>query len=603
MLVQHGSISHETLQAALHQQKASGSRLGDTLLGEGAVGPLPLSRAIATHRGLPHVNLRDMPPDESLLESAHVHEYIARRALPWRREGEALVVATSEPGTALSSWAETRFGMPCRFVIASDYDIRMAIEERFSSALDEESRLHLHRIRPQHSARRTFTLEQRTVFSGLTLGTLFAVVYAPWTSAAWAAIFLHALYATTMIFKLLVFGEGLRCPPLQAGAEADGAPLPLYTILVPLYDEAVSLPHLMAALKRLDYPASKLDIKLLLEQEDAATHEAAQALKLPWNVEIIRLPPSFPRTKPKALNYGLRFARGEFLTVYDAEDAPDPAQLKRAVAAFRALPEKVVCLQARLSYYNAADNLLTAWFALEYGALFGAMLPGLQSLGIPLPLGGTSNHTAVRRLRKLGAWDPFNVTEDADLGVRLSLFGLKTAMLDSVTLEEAPLCAHAWFRQRSRWVKGYMQTWLVHMRDPFAAWRRMGTVGFFGLHYFVGMAPVTFLTAPLVWGVTLMTWLKLPLAMPPWFIALANANLLLHFGVHWVQAFYAMPRLPEYQRHRWRFRLAALTYPFYWALHSLAAYKALWQLLFRPHFWEKTAHGLAKRTHCDGIRN
>ncbi|MDE3061307.1 MAG: glycosyltransferase, partial [Pseudomonadota bacterium] len=337
-------------------------------------------------------------------------------------------------------------------------------------------------------------------------------------------------------------------------------------------------------------PASKLDIKLALEADDTETIHAALALKPRYNFEIIRVPPSPLRTKPKACNYALRFARGEYVTVFDADDRPEPTQLKKAVLAFRTLPPDVACLQARLNYYNSDANWLTRFFSLEYTVLFHFLLYGLDKLGIPIPLGGTSNHMALKKLKELGEWDPFNVTEDADLGTRLAASGFKTAMLDSYTLEEAPEGVGMWLRQRSRWIKGYMQTWLVHMRRPRVLLIRLGWRGFLGFQCFVGLPGFAFLTAPVVWALPLL-WLfglvKAGPAFPAWLIGLMVANLLLNLFTQWYTTLFCALL---YRKERVRMVVAGALYPLYLFLHSLASYKALWQLAVKPHFWEKTAH-------------
>jgi len=191
-------------------------------------------------------------------------------------------------------------------------------------------------------------------------------------------------------------------------------------------------------------------------------------------VRIIVVPDGQPRTKPKACNVGLRFAHGEFLVIYDAEDRPAPDQLRRAVAAFRAAPPEMVCLQARLSYWNVDENALTRFFTLEYAHWFDLMLDGLAALRLPIPLGGTSNHFRVQPLRMVGAWDPHNVTEDADLGLRVAAQGMTVSTLASTTLEEACCRPWPWIKQRTRWIKGYMQTALVHTRHPIRFVRAAG---------------------------------------------------------------------------------------------------------------------------------
>src|SRR5664279_140422 len=236
----------------------------------------------------------------------------------------------------------------------------------------------------------------------------------------------------------------------------------------------------------MDYPRSKLDIKLVLEADDAQTIEAAKALALEATFEIIRVPHSLPKTKPKACNYAIQMARGEYLTIYDAEDKPEPDQLKKAIVAFRKGGANTACVQARLNYFNAEENWLTRMFTLEYSLWFDMFLPALDRLSVPIPLGGTSNHFDLAKLRRVGAWDPFNVTEDADLGLRFAAMGYRVGIVNSVTYEEANSHLGNWIRQRSRWVKGYMQTWLVNMRDPIGLVRRVGVKGFLSLQFFVG---------------------------------------------------------------------------------------------------------------------
>lgn len=241
---------------------------------------------------------------------------------------------------------------------------------------------------------------------------------------------------------------------------------------MPLYREANVLPTLVDALKRLEYPPDRLDVKLLLEEDDEDTIRAAKSAALPNYIELVLVPASQPRTKPKACNYGLARARGEYVVIYDAEDIPEPDQLLKAVAVLRSSPAEVVCVQAKLSYYNAFQNVLTKWFTVEYATWFDLMLPGLFAARMPIPLGGTSNHFKTAVLQSMGAWDPFNVTEDADLGIRLYKAGYRTVIMNSTTYEEANADLVNWIRQRSRWIKGYIQTSLVHLRSPRALKKR-----------------------------------------------------------------------------------------------------------------------------------
>jgi cellulose synthase/poly-beta-1,6-N-acetylglucosamine synthase-like glycosyltransferase len=443
---------------------------------------------------------------------------------------------------------------------------------------------------------RTVSEHQRRflLVGGIVAGVLLLV--APILTLTAAIGLATAVYLASLAYRLLMFRAALGAPETVVvdDAEARAIPsrqLPAYTILVPAYREPEVIADLLNSLSQIDYPAHRLDIKLLLEADDPDTLAAVTEAKPGANVEVLRVLPSEPRTKPKACNVGLGRARGKFVTIYDAEDRPDPLQLRRSVAAFKRLPSDVACLQAKLSYHNAEQNLLTKWFTAEYALWFGQFLPGLIKLGAPVPLGGTSNHFRRDLLVKLGGWDPYNVTEDADLGTRLHRLGFRTGVLDSITLEEANSDFVNWMKQRSRWYKGYLQTWLVHMRHPRRLWQQIGARGFVGFNLFVGGTPLLALINPLFWALTAIWFIAKPPVIlelfPAWLyysslVCLALGNFtFLYTAVVGARAA-GKPGLA----------LAALLSPLYWVMMSIAAVKAAIQLLAAPTFWEKTAHGL-----------
>jgi cellulose synthase/poly-beta-1,6-N-acetylglucosamine synthase-like glycosyltransferase len=351
--------------------------------------------------------------------------------------------------------------------------------------------------------------------------------------------------------------------------------------------------RLLVNLGGLDYPTEKLDIKLLLEADDEMTVTLAQdaVREGVLNAEVVLVPPAEPRTKPKACNFGLLSARGEFTTIFDAEDLPEPLQLRRAVLAFRTLPSEVACIQAKLSYHNDSQNLLTRWFTSEYNQWFGYSLPGLMRTDAPIPLGGTSNHIRTEVLVAAGAWDPYNVTEDADLGIRLSRLGYRTAILDSITLEEANSDPINWMRQRSRWYKGYLQTFLVHTRRPQELVRELGWKGSIRFVAVTAGTPVLSLINVIFWTMALSWELGEPAFIrtlfPPWIFYPAMMSLV--FGnAAVIYCSIVAARLDRNPRLLW----ACFLFPAYWVLMSVAAVKAFVQLVFQPSYWEKTAHGL-----------
>jgi cellulose synthase/poly-beta-1,6-N-acetylglucosamine synthase-like glycosyltransferase len=375
-----------------------------------------------------------------------------------------------------------------------------------------------------------------------------------------------------------------------------GADWPMYTILCPLYREAEVVPQFVEAMSALDYPTEKLQILFLTEEDDNTTRQAIQRLHLPPHFTIVTVPPGEPRTKPRACNYGLLQATGNYVVIYDAEDIPDPLQLKKAVLAFANQGPETACVQAKLNFYNAEQNLLTRWFTAEYSLWFDLTLPGLQKLGVPLPLGGTSNHFRTHLLRSLGAWDAFNVTEDCDLGLRMASYGLKTAMLDSTTYEEANSRVKNWIRQRSRWIKGYMQTYLVYMRQPQEYLRKGRLREFFSLQLFVGGKTAVLFVNPFMWAFAAIYILLRPIDVYHTLFptpVLYMGTLCLIFG----NFFYTYTHLIGCMK-RGQFHLVkwTLLIPIYWAMASIAAFMALQQLIFKPHYWEKTQHGLHLRT-------
>ena len=320
-----------------------------------------------------------------------------------------------------------------------------------------------------------------------------------------------------------------------------------------------------------------------MEEDDRDTWIAAEQLS-PF--EIVVVPPSRPRTKPKACNFALQFARGKHVVVYDAEDRPEPDQLRKAVAAFCKDPG-ITCFQARLCIDNDASGWLARMFALDYGIWFRTLLPGLDRLCAPIPLGGTSNHFRTSSLRAAGAWDSFNVTEDADLGIRLARLGHGVAMLDSTTFEEAPARFGPWFRQRTRWMKGYMQTLLVHTRDPARLARNLGLRGSVLMQMFLGGAVWSALVNPVLWVLFAVSCLAEPSdpQLLDFAARVSGGALLAANGLLAALAF------ADEQRPRRLASIAcAFTYPLYWILISAAAYRAVWQLLRDPFRWEKTPH-------------
>ena len=449
---------------------------------------------------------------------------------------------------------------------------------------------------PDLVADRPLTAPQKR-FLILLLGALLIVlVAAPKPTLIALIVVVNLIYIAALALRVRLFALGLNKRGLiEIGDDhARSYPperLPRYTVLVPAYHETDVFARLVVNLRALDYPADRLEILLLLEADDHETIRAAQeAVGLESDVTILTVPAAQPRTKPKALNYGITVATGDLLTIYDAEDRPDPLQLRKAAIALSTAPTDVACVQAKLAFFNPGQNLLTRWFTIEYRIWFNELLPGLSQLDAPIPLGGTSNHFRRAALLELGAWDPFNVTEDADLGIRLHRRGYRSAVLDSVTNEEANSDFINWIKQRSRWYKGYAQTLLVHLRHPIQLYREVGFGGFVFMCLFIGGTPLLAVLNPVFWITTALWFIAHPpfiqsvIPAVPFYLGLTSW-IIGNFLVIWTWLLSAKDCDDGLV-------LAALLAPVYWLMMGLAAIKGAMQLVTAPSFWEKTHHGL-----------
>jgi cellulose synthase/poly-beta-1,6-N-acetylglucosamine synthase-like glycosyltransferase len=574
-------------------------RLGDAIFARNWVTPAAYYRAVAQHYSLPFVDLLHEPPDPALLSAADADAYSWTLTMPYARRDGRLWIVTADPGPDTVLYARQQWGAQIEFAVASKFDISWAVQSAFHAALSERAVLALAARDPVMSARHVANLAQVVFAYGLLTACLTGLALAPIATLIALNVLMSVFYLGNFLLKgvLVLVGGGRSVDNDHAIAIAAGElteeELPVYTVLVPMYREAAMLPMLAQALRNLDYPLGKLDIKLVLEADDHETVALARTLGLEGVFEVIRVPPSLPKTKPKACNYALGFARGEYLVVYDAEDRPEPDQLRKVVATFARAPENTACLQCRLNYYNAGDNWLTRMFTLDYSLWFDQVLPGLERLNIPIPLGGTSNHFKIGVLRELRAWDPFNVTEDADLGIRLTQKGYRVGIVDSTTFEEASHEAATWVRQRSRWIKGYLQTLLVHTRRPLHLIRTTGLLGFLGFVFFIGGTALSGLLNPIFWALYAVWLIALWNGFDPMFpqilLFLSLLNLLAGNG-----AFIYLSMLAPIHRGWLNLIPYSLTVFGYWVLMSVAAYRALWQLLRNPFYWEKTQHGGSK---------
>lgn len=483
-----------------------------------------------------------------------------------------------------------------RMMIVAPAILRRALLSRAGPLLAGRARRHLAEHRPACSASIVSSGRQGLVI-GLALAVLIAgLSWAPVVTLAGLHGLALAFFISCTALRLLAAARAGRkqsCLP----RDTETRRLPVYSILVPLFDEADIISQLIPALDKLDWPRSKLEIKLICESRDRSTLKAIETMRLPPNFEVLVVPDMAPRTKPKALAFALQTVSGELVAVYDAEDLPHPLQLKEAWHAFREGGEDLACVQAPLCIINGGTNRLTAMFSLEYAALFRGLLPALAAWCGFLPLGGTSNHFRTSVLKRVGGWDPFNVTEDADVAFRMCRAGYRIGTISLPTFEDAPDDTAIWMRQRSRWFKGWMQTLLVHWRKPAELMAQMRPGTLIVAHILLpGMclSALAYIFAPAYFGMVLIQFdqvasmavgLKILLAVDAGTFGLAHfAFLFLGWRV----------LSPAERRGFWK---AVIRLPWYWTLLSAAAWSALFEIVRAPFHWAKTPHRQSSR--CD----
>lgn len=598
-LVETGVITNRDLMHALSLQHRVDAPLGEVLIAEGLVHKDDVLLALAHQHNAQVVDLDvDLPPKE-LSNRLPMELALRFRALPWLEMGGTLLVATARPHEfeelrrALGPNAQTI--LP---VVADTQQIQDHLNRVYGATLAQKAAV---RVPPEASCRTWNIAGYRRVISALPVFTVFAVlmVTAPIWTLTIAMLFAFATLVMTTLLKALALGAQLldKTPERSRHTEIDETPfrLPKVSILVPLLHEKEIAGALIKRLSRLTYPKSQLNVLLVLEAGDTITRATLARTTLPNWISVIEVPEANQlTTKPRALNYALDFCDGSIVGVWDAEDAPEPDQIERVVRRFRHAPKNVACLQGILDYYNPRANWLSRCFTIEYAAWWRILLPGIARLGLIIPLGGTTLFFRRNLLEKLRGWDAHNVTEDADLGVRLARHGYKTELISTVTYEEANCRIWPWVRQRSRWLKGFLITWCVHMRDPGRLLRDVGLIRFLGLQTMLLATFCQFALAPLVWSF----WLILLGMSHPVATTLGSTTAMAMAAVFIVAEtlHLALCLVAVSGREHRHLMWWVFTTPVYFALGALAAGKAVYEFVVSPFYWDKTTHGVTEET-------
>jgi cellulose synthase/poly-beta-1,6-N-acetylglucosamine synthase-like glycosyltransferase len=584
-LLRDGLITPDALVTALSLQRRHQGRLSDILLSRQLVEEQTFYQAQARHWNVRLIDPLSQSPDPRLIDKIGAATCLREGLVPWQQAGQAVVIATAYPEDFAKhyKWLRGVYGSVI-MALAPVSAIHQAVMNARSAVLN-------------HAAEtRVAAAESCRDWGREGLAVKVALALSAFLLGLWLSPSFTALAFTIWASVTLALSTGLRAGAVFAALRRREVPapapiiarLPTVSVMVALFKEGSIAPRLIRRLDRLDYPRDLLDVLLVVEEKDDITRDALKAVDLPPWMRVVVAPDGPLKTKPRALNFALDLCRGSIIGVYDAEDAPEPSQIRKVVDRFYQRGPDVACLQGVLDFYNPRTNWLSRCFTMEYAAWFRIILPGLERLGLAIPLGGTTLFFRRAALEELGGWDAHNVTEDADLGMRLARHGYRAEMVDTVTEEEANCRALPWIKQRSRWLKGYMMTWSVHMRDPALLWRQLGPRKFIGFQILFLCTLSQFLLAPILWSF----WL-VPLGVPhplaaslPPMVMLALMGLYLLTEVVNLTVNIMGLRLTKHRLNP----LWVASLHFYFPLGALASYKAAWEMVTKPFYWDKTSH-------------
>lgn len=594
ILLQMGVLQSGDLLRALALQSRQDALLGDILLAHRMITEAQLTAALAQQFDTVVIDPFSTPPDPRLIDQLGPKQCIAMGCLPWCRAGALTVVACVRPDLFARHHDDVVAMLgPIAVVLIAVPQLHDALLRSRRSTL----RLYAETcVNPAESCRHWLAGRARIWGIGTIVGLAAMAAAMPLITfsllVAVATISL-ALSTALKLAALVAHSRSLRKQPprsiLTAPSPRSVGRLPVMTIMIPLYREADVIPRLLKRLSRLSYPLELFDVLLIVEERDHTTQHALSQQTLPNWARTITVPHAALKTKPRALNFALNFAKGSIIGVYDAEDAPESDQLYLVARRFAAADPRLACLQGVLDFYNPNTNWLSRCFTIEYAAWFRVILPGLEKLGLVLPLGGTTLFFRRDILEALGGWDAHNVTEDADLGIRLARHGYRTELLATTTFEEANCHVIPWIKQRSRWLKGYAITYAVHMRDPKLLLAQLGWRRFLGLQVLLLGTLLQFLLTPVLWSFWLLLFgLGHPFdGLLPLSLAAAFATLFFLSEVSNLTVNLIALR----QRHHRALRFWVPSLHFYFPLAAAAAYKGMWELMSTPFYWDKTTHG------------
>jgi cellulose synthase/poly-beta-1,6-N-acetylglucosamine synthase-like glycosyltransferase len=583
-------VDDQVIAASLERAELTGSWLVHELMSSGQLSAQAYYRQLAEDLGVEYASTIDV---RRIVKEASATAFrVGRSAQVCCREKDGRLVIYAAPDNISESVIlNTIQRFPAKsstFRIVEPSTVQDALAKLQSTQSAQAAASKLYLQTPHMSAKFTLVSWQAFLLGVFAALLPTAFLLKPWETFTIFHWLVTLIFSITIATRLAAFYGLVNKKEGPRPDHQSETPFPVYSVLVALYKEAAVVPQIVRSMSRLDWPHSRLEIIYVCEEGDQETQEALRKIRLPAAHRILSVPPVVPRTKPKALNFALEQCSGELVVIYDAEDRPDPLQLREAWRRFSTEGPELACLQAPLLVTNAKESWLSCLFAVEYASHFQALLPFLDLQGAPLPLGGTSNHFRREALEKVGGWDPYNVTEDADLGIRFARNGYRCSMIGRPTLEDGPTTLSEWIPQRTRWIKGWMQTFFVHNRNIKKLYNNIGIINL--ILFEILMA--SFILSPLLYVISIINYIYIYYASDDiiWNnFDFLTVNLAIFVGGHicylvlsaaaWREAFKS--RLPI---------TVALTFPAYWALGTYAAWRAVWKLVSAPFEWEKTNH-------------
>lgn len=585
LLIDDFDLHPNDLARARRMARSGDASFEQALISAHLIRPQDLLTAQSQFHQAQIVDLSQTERSVDLADLIGLRNCLTQSVVPIQRIGSGVLIVTSRPSQFSRIKAMIpQSHHPVLMGLASDDDIHAALAQDHAAQLAQMAET---RVATRDSCRQWNVPRLRAGALCLLFAMCVLLYVAPWivlpALTAWAIL---SLAATTALRLGAIAMYRRPQPPAQDVAQVR---TPVVSVLVPLLREREIAAHLIARLSQLTYPKHLLDICLVVENDDQITRATLGRTRLPTWMRTIVVPQGSLKTKPRAMNYALDFCRGSIVGIYDAEDAPAHDQIDQVVNRFAQLPPDVACLQGVLDFYNSRQNWLARCFTIEYATWFRVVLPGLRKLGFAVPLGGTTLFFRRQALEALGGWDAHNVTEDADLGMRLARRGYRTDIIETVTHEEANCRVWPWVKQRSRWLKGYAVTYGVHMRAPRKLWRELGAWQFLGFQILFLGTLSQFILAPLLWAL----WL-IPISSAAVFGDSLSPPFLWGLAGMFIAAELIAITSNAIAVNRRGFRSLWLWIPamhvYFW-FGTLAVYKALWEIVRCPFYWDKTSHG------------